>query len=663
MPVFDPPALGIASDSNSILSDNFHAIEDTMVKDLQDVWSENTTPIRELLEDSSTMSDQEALWEYPRETLEDLKVEVPLMLDRAPEQLVPAGPDAFGEFIQAEMDLDPDFEQADLQNFSDDDFEEQLQEAAEQAMKLTEQEQLQAIDAIARVPIPVMDFSISEPEWTRLLNDEKAVFKWIQSGNEQLFRPPSWPIHRVAQSKLVWSPLTPGANTLSVSETMEDGEPLISSFLTGFCENEIISSLDFVQRRSRPIALEDKDGDEEIETLLMMKKPTTDLMDVVRKRSMDVGAGRILKKQRHAVHEAMPDQETRNRGSLLLAGDSPGAPAKLLANFMDVHAPKKKTWTNSKYFSSQKTETPILPTPTDSFQANQSLNRTQKQLDNSVRQPEKPGPKAPCPSINPPASPLTIFISIKIPRRMIRVLEGLIPDLTLLERNYDAHNTSIWQPGSVIRSELVPPLADDADITVSPTTGFIITSMIRIRQKPRAGTNKSMVQIQIEQAALRYERLIVLVGGEGGSDDTLSRLSPSDSTALLELQGYAGGLDCNIQVHYLGGGDKTLTNWVAAFICQHSLAVPEMLAGLLEVETLWELFLRRAGFNVFAAQAVASQLKQLGADNMAPHSAQYGLGAFVTMTRAERMRRFGQLVGPRVLERVSKAVDELWNQG
>lgn len=662
MPAFNPPLVGITSDSSSILSDNFHAIEDAMLKDHQDVWSENTSPIREFLEDGFTISDQDAIWGYPRETLEDLKVEVPLMLDGAPEQLAPSGPNAFGEFVHAEMDLDPHFEQAIHQDFSDGDFEEQLQKAAEQAVKRIEQEQLQAIDAIARVPIPIMDFSIPEPGWTRLLNDEMAIFKWIQSGHEQLFSPPSWPIHGVAQSKLVWSPLGPMTNACSVTETMDEAEPLISSFVATSSENEILSSLDLVRQRTRPITFEDEYEDEEIETVLTRRKSTTDLMDVVRKRSMDVDTGGIRKKHRYAVDEATPDRETQHHGSSLLAGDSPGASAKLLARFMNVHAPKKKTWTNSRYFASQKPEMPTLPKHTDIPQATRSFDINQTQLENGSIQQGKSGPIAPCPTINPPTSPLTIFISIKIPRRMIRVLEGLILGLTLLERNYDAHNTSIWHPGSVIRSEVAPPLADDADITVSPTTGFIITSMIKIRQKPRAGTNKSMVQLRIEKAALRYERLVVLVGGEGGGDDTLYGLSSTDSTALLELQGYVSGLDCNVQVLYLGGGDKTLTNWVAAFICRHSLAVPELLAGLLEVETLWELFLRRAGFNVFAAQVVASQLKQLGEDTVIPARGQHGLSAFVTMTRAERMRRFGQLVGPRVLERVSKAVDELWSQ-
>lgn len=187
--------------------------------------------------------------------------------------------------------------------------------------------------------------------------------------------------------------------------------------------------------------------------------------------------------------------------------------------------------------------------------------------------------------------------------------------------------------------------------------------MLRVRQKPRADANKGLVQIRVENASLRYERLILLIGGEGGKNDSLEVMSASDSAALSELQGFAGGLECGVQVYYVGGGDQTLAHWVASCICRYSLSDPALSVALLEPESLWELLLRRAGFNVFAAQTVASQFKPPNRTNGVVPSGQHGLGAFMTMTREERVRRFGQLVGTRVLERVSAMVDELWNRG
>lgn len=653
MPAFEPDLFAMPLDLSSTFSENFQAIEDAMLEDHQDAWSDITSPIRGFLEESLNTPDQDSLLGSSQEKLEDLKVEVPLILDRASERPEFSGLCAFKEFVDGEIHLDPEFEDAVLHGFSDDNVEEQVREAAEPIIKSIEQEQLQAIDAIGRVPVPIMDFSIPEPEWTKIRNNASALFKWIQSDKVRSFKLPSWPKHKAAESRLLWLPLVPGAITVSELENMDQCEPLIRQFLDKPDETKS-SSLELVQQKHGPAVLEDDEADEEVETQLTGKNLMTDLTEILRKRSMDLAEG-VFKKRRRTPPELTLTGIENQRASLLVGGSS-GASATLLANFMELHAPKKKVWKQSRYFASPINVTPTLQSPTETSELTRRPHEQEKQGEDP-----KQGFMAPFPSISPPSFPLTIFISIKVPRRMIRTLEGLVSDLTIFERDHDAHNTSVWRPGSVSRTEIVPVLADDADITVSPTTGLIITSMIVIRQKARAGTSKSMVQIRIEKACSRYEQLIVLVGGEGGSDDTLSRMSPSVTTALMELQGYASGLNSNIQVHYVGGGDNTLAHWVAASICRHSLADPAILSALLEVETLWEVFLRRAGFNVFAAQTVACQLRQPSSEAAETSSKQHGLGAFVTMTRSERVRRFGQLVGPRVLERVSKNLDELWN--
>ncbi|CAN8102338.1 unnamed protein product [Discula destructiva] len=654
---FDPGDLPAPSDgSNSLLNDNFHAIEDMILGDHQDVWSANTSPIREMLEDSFAISPQHELLEWPRQATEDIKVEVPLMVNEAPHQVGPSGPDAFKVFIDAEMslDLDPESERTVLHSIPDDDLDTLLQQAADNAMKSIEQEQLQAIDAVGRVPVPVMDFSILDPDWRRLGSSAKGILEWTRAGKEQLFVPPSWPRDRAAESKMIWGPLAPGAGKMPQDENMNEGAPLIKQFLDVALDKDILTSLNFVHLKDKAAVFNDDDQDEEVDPQFTRKKPMADLMGAVKKRLSNASAGQTPKRPRLALKKtSLSRRMDSDSRPALLPGDSPGASGKLLANFMEVHAPKKKVVAHSKYFASQQTGARYSPDRTE-VPIGQVCHQALEKVKTSV--------KAPCPAIEPPAIALTVFISIKIHRRMLRVLEGLIPGLRLLERDYDAHNTFIWQPGSVGRTEVIPPLADDADITVSPSTGIIVTSTIRVRQKPRTNTEKTTIQVCIEKVSLRYERLIVLVGGDGGKNDNLEVMSASDSTALLELQGFASGLECSVQVHYVGGGDTTLTNWVASCICRYGLVDPAVSATLLEPETLWEVFLRRAGFNVFAAQAVASQFKPPDGGNDVTPSVQHGLGAFMIMTRDERMRRFGKLVGTTVLKRVSKAVDELWNQ-
>ncbi len=93
-------------------------------------------------------------------------------------------------------------------------------------------------------------------------------------------------------------------------------------------------------------------------------------------------------------------------------------------------------------------------------------------------------------------------------------------------------------------------------------------------------------------------------------------------------------------------------------------------ATLLQEETSWEVFLRRAGLNAFAAQEILLALKpptdgdvggnrkMVGGDG---GDGEFGLVAFVRMGMEERIRRFEHLLGGRrVLGRVSGRLDVVW---
>lgn len=616
--------------------------------------------------------------ERAREPPSSHKIEMPLLSGFSSVKPELSGPDAFRRFAAERLDIDQKLENTNMENFEGDVVEDQLEHLADSTMKSIEQEQLQAADAIARIPVPVMDFSVLEKEWTRLRSSASAIFRWIQASNEDIFSLPRWPRDKLTESKLIWRPVSSTDNSVSVLEKIEASKALIHPFIEAPDVNNIASSADCVQRRDRLAILEQLDEDENIEPLLMKAKPRSNLVEMVKKRGANI-ADTVSKRQRLAAKKPLanqtsgvysthkvPTQEPRDsekgERQILFLGNSPRMSVKLLDHFIGLRAPK---WTTSKFFQTQevkKDSVSILPSSPESSERNHGSHKSKILVETTT--PPKPVSRAPYPSVNLPSAPLTAFISLSIPRYLIGALERLIPSLTLIERDYRAHNTSVWSPGSVFRSEVVPPLAFDADITMSPTTGLIVTSMILIRQKPRPGLLKSSIQERIEKVSLRYERIIILVGGEGGEDDTLREISASDSIALTEIQGFVSGLACNNIVYYVGGGDDTLSRWAASMVCRYAqVDHPQMQKGLLEDETLWELFLRRAGLNVFAAQVVAGQLKVPRSEEGDTGSARHGLAAFVTMTRAERRERFGQLVGLRVLERVSQMVDEMWNKG
>lgn len=89
--------------------------------------------------------------------------------------------------------------------------------------------------------------------------------------------------------------------------------------------------------------------------------------------------------------------------------------------------------------------------------------------------------------------------------------------------------------------------------------------------------------------------------------------------------------------------------------------------AVLETETRWELFLRRAGLNPFAAQIVLLVLKK-EEGNSCSNTAAYnnmgtktsGLSRFVEMSSETRRRLFTGLIGDRVLKRIEAIMDNDW---
>lgn len=659
-----------------MFNDDLEVAEKYLFEDMDRLETPTSPKLDTFLEDYPSCIEIEPA----RERLSSHKIEMPLLSGLSPAKPETSGVQAFNKIVNEDIGFEKELEDTVfIENFPEDNLASQFEVAADRAMKSIEQEQLQTTDAIARVPMPVMDFSISEPGWTRLRNSAPAIFRWVQGGHEEIFNLPRWPGDMLAESKLIWRPVGPGACSLSITETIEASEDLVHSFIGPEDEKNIFSSSNFVQRRDKLVVLGKWDEDEAIEPLLTGTKPRTDLVEMVKKR----GLGAIdttSKRQRLTENEpfvnqasgAKPsgapkglnqDTKSREKQTLLLQSSFRG-PGRLLDHYTKLCAPQKSTV--SKYFPAKEVkpdQMPALPSPPESSERNRR-DKSQDLLEPEATAQPKPECRAPYPPISPPSESFTVFISLSINRHLISALNRLVPNLSLVERDYRAYNTSVWSPGSVSRAEVVPSLAYDADITVSPTTGLVITSMILIRQKPRPGLSKNSFQESIEKVSARYERVIVLIGGVGGDNDTLKEITASDSTALTELQGFTSGLECRVMVYYIGGGDETLSRWVASMVCRYAQTNhPQNPNGLLEVETLWELFLRRAGFNVYAAQVVAGQLNVPSAEEESTGLSRHGLAAFVTMTRAERKERFGNLVGLRVLERVGRIVDDIWNKG
>lgn len=300
-------------------------------------------------------------------------------------------------------------------------------------------------------------------------------------------------------------------------------------------------------------------------------------------------------------------------------------------------------------------------------------------------QQQRPRAPLPTPTILNPQTAHQVIISTSLlanTRPFIRRLHFLLPNLEIIERDTP-----------ILHSRHQPPSRagnhTEADITLSPSTGLLLTTLQQLKQRALPGHTASFcgVRERVAEVEGRYERVFVLVA----HDNTASlSLDHRDCAALCDLQAFATSLRSDVQVLYIpssssssseegdgcGNGDRSeggmeLATWTAALISRYAMPATNE-CKLLQEETLWERLLRSAGMNAYAAQAVLGMLKRpsnfaigesessstLGAREW---GLEYGLAAFVGMSAGERVQRFGGVLGGEgVLGRVSKVVDGGW---
>lgn len=602
-----------------------------------------------------------------------------------------------------------------------------FQKSETAVMRYAEQEKLQPLDATSRAAVPVLDFSIPVPEWEQRLWESKAMFRWIQKDIDVDWQGVKWPHNRAAEQRMVWAPLAHMKEKKLVSEKIEADIELLGMFLKRDRDNDVLTGADYVYKEPGVVVLRVvDDGEDDDDHLLPLNTPgeapsngsgdiswrktvpsvTDSSLALPRSSPFTVNTATLppadlttlLRGRKRLIDETLDRGQSSGKhgwaaaispeASATAMIDSPLTPstnvlrgfmseytdfAPLVDNFVEMNFPKKPKLTHRSFFA------PATTTPSPS----------QSKADEAAKlmpPPPKPIP-ALAPRIDPPAIPPRIVISTTTPAPLTQHLQTLLPGIQLIPRNPSKHRPAGWAPGQP------SPNLDEADIVVSPATGILLTTMLNLRQRAlptapappppiRNTAPTSTFHRILANVAARHERLVVLVSEGNKHSESATPLSASDARALAELQGFAAGLrmadTADVEVVYVGGGVATLARWVAAVVCEYApvpapaLALaPGEVGGvremLLPVETFWEVFLRRAGMNVYGAQVVLGRLK--GPDGEGGPAVGggggrvFGLPAFVVMGRERRVEWFGEVFGGRrVLDRVSEVVDEVWGQ-
>ncbi|KAI0894757.1 hypothetical protein F4806DRAFT_96291 [Annulohypoxylon nitens] len=544
-----------------------------------------------------------------------------------------------------------------------------LEDKAASVRRNVEQEQLQSADAIARIEIPAMDFSIPDPEWQGVPLDATAQLSWIAKSC-QAFNIPTWPKNLHAERELHWSPFPSRMGRISLDELIDsDNDDTVRNLLHGPYIDKVATSADYVWKKPGLAILQELEEEEEKLTSLSDGSGDMSIESLMRKRRFDAANLELEPSSSPASRSPIGSNQVPGDTSLepsqlphlLLGHDDSSATSTLIANHINFHTSKRQKNVKSSFF------------PCFTNTKTRAGKKGDANVKNTIQQEQEPGilnpdPEpvlgipAPCPKYRPTSVPTKIIKALTLDRGVFSRLEKFYPNAEIIERDFDRWNTLSWDRNSVSRSPVVSPLAAEADVIVSPTTGIVVTTLLKAMQKPSPGhKGLSAIRERIRNVALRYERLIVLVSEGNRIDETARDLTPSECAAYADFSGFVIGQDTNAQVYYVGGGNCTLTKWLVSFLTRYSPEAAEVRDLLIQEETLWELFLRRAGMNAYAAQTILGHLKapdDIGKED----TGKYGLPAFIRMAPEERVRNFrGVVGGERVLRRINEVLEARWD--
>lgn len=467
-----------------------------------------------------------------------------------------------------------------------------------------EQEQLQEADSTLRVDVPVMDFSRPKLPWEERRNGPvrmRDLEAWAGLASRK------WGGSGCVGMELSWRPFLKSATRVSIEElgdgefvdelvaSSQDGEKVERSFLGGL--------------GSLGLKGEKKEDDAGLEPGVFEER-------------IDI-KGLVKKKQKRPKH----DDHTR-----AAADESCG----------------------NKFSGPQRDAGPLSTNPLDTFMALRSRvakksantpNSRTIQI-NPIAQLSLPPTALAAPSLSPalppfpvpktalPASPGTFIASTALlsERRLFRDIKDLYPTATIIERDFTVPILDTFNSDP----QALDAANSEADLLLSPLSGVVLTTLQKIRQAPLPGNALSSTRQRVADVALLYERLFVLVIGT---------IHSSDTGAIAGFMSFSAALQVKVYVRLIPEESDVAARWVVALMVREGSPV-----RLLDEETLWERFLRRAGFNAFAAQVVLRECREIG------------LRGILEMEGEKRRLFFVQVAGERVGERVERRLVGVWEE-
>ncbi|CAI6275757.1 unnamed protein product [Periconia digitata] len=581
---------------------------------------------------------------------------------------------------------------------------------AKEAQWRVENERLSAADTTKRVDIPFIEFIPPIAPWdeykqitgeTRLEGSELHSQTRFLSRINRIYPSESW--HGVSRlnRELPIEPFNQRPSKIAIEE-MIHGQEQLDLILSEIASEDIVGSSTTIWKRDglRLLESDDEDEKEELEPMRLLIKGNTEISmddkclnrdEVVLSRKAPESPGSLAKvripdnaqirsireegpikiessvsfekarKIRPKIHDKYTMHEESD-GSLMFGGGEWSA-TSALKNFMAIQGIEIKETEpmNEKQAISSSSKVPSSVGRISSA-ASKSVAHT-RTVPHTIHQPSSP--KLPEVLKTYPSCSFVLSASLLKQRHISKLIERLYPNADFISRDFDLPYVT----------------AEEADMILSPSTGLIITTLQEIKQRALPGQpENSKIKMRIEELQSRYERLVVLIG-EGFARQLLEGCSERamdtrDLDAIDHFKKHTSAMKCDISTEFVAGGNLALAQAITEEMAKYGLPGGSKDIGdikLLPDETQWEIFLRRAGLNPFAAQVILALLKEPIEYPVALASSQgsmeensssfplFGLQRFLMMSGQQRVQSFQVLLGgKRVLQKVNALLDQQW---
>jgi hypothetical protein len=562
-----------------------------------------------------------------------------------------------------------------------DDLQDIVKRGAESVQQELHNEELIEIDTTMRVKVPNLKVVQIPPLWdsyTSPDSDETRMQsrqRMLQDISKELLGDlRKWGGVAKIERSLPWAPFAAYLAKVDLAEQFDDGSP--ERYLTGMRLDDGMSDVDvhaMIARSTETSALPGHESDDEevkpivteeeevVDETPCVSKPTrkisteappsveTSLLDVLQAKQRDLARPPNPRPQTVVLEPSATYGSNPGETNILMQNDGIAQFMQLRGKTVGVQGANGKasnmTNSNTAQPAAQNQAPAAVMVPEAEASRSQARSPITIPVPETLVQSNA-------------AIPIIVSSTAMANRQLLRRIHTALPSVEIYER--DAVIPATMQHSS--RAHL------EADFTISASTGIVTTTLQKLKQKPLPGQRSTLgIRDTIASTAIRYERLLVLVS-EGNSipteDGAVPRaLDQLDCEAMVDLTVWAHSLDSDVQISYVPGGEQELASWLIAAFAQHGSADGNI--RLLQDETMWERWLRVAGLNAYAAQAVLVQLKIPDFDSRKIDAMEvpkrFGVAAFVSMTAEERLERFGAVLGgKRVLRRVSEAIDGGW---